>query len=202
VRDLGEALVAVATEQGFPEWLGWGEFVQGWALTEEGRLDEGIAAMERGCGAPTGTRSNFDSAARACLAAAYIRAGRATEALAIVDTECAVLEETGARAFEAELHRVAGEALVSCEGPSHAAEGRLRRAVEVGRRRGGPALKLRAATSLARFWTSTGDPTGARDLLAPTYQRFREGLDTADLVEARTLLDALGGMNSGGMGEP
>jgi len=201
-RDLGDALVAVATEQGFPEWLGWGEFVQGWALTEEGRLDEGIAAMERGCVAATCTRSNFDSAARACLAAAYIRAGRATEALAIVDTECAVLEETGARAFEAELHRVAGEALVSCEGPSHAAERRLRRSVEVARRRGGPALKLRAATSLARFWTSTGDPTGARDLLAPTYQRFREGLDTADLVEARTLLDALGGMNPGAMGEP
>ena len=138
------------------------------------------------------TRSSFNSAARACLAAAYIRAGRATEALAVVDTECAVLEETGARAFETELHRVGGEALVSCEGPSHAAESRLRRAVEVARRRGGPALKLRAATSLARFWTSTGDSTGARDLLAPTYQRFREGLDTADLVEARTLLDALG----------
>ena len=76
------------------------------------------------------------------------------------------------------------------------------RAVEVARRRGGPALKLRAATSLARFWTSTGDSTGARDLLAPTYQRFREGLDTADLAEARTLLDALRGRSPGAMGDP
>ncbi len=191
-RDLGEALIAVATEQGFPEWLGWGEFVHGWALAEEGRAREGIAEMERGCVAAIGARSNFNSAARACLAATYIQEGRAAEALAIVDTECAVLEETGARAFEAELHRIGGEALGRCEGPSRGAEARLRRAVEVARRRGGPALQLRAATSLARFWTSTGDPTGARDLLAPLYARFTEGLDTADLVSARTLLASLG----------
>jgi class 3 adenylate cyclase len=192
-RDLAEALIAVATEQGFPEWLGWGEFMHGWALAQEGRPDDGIPEMERGCVATIGTRSNFNSAARACLAATYIQEGRAADALIVVDTECTVLGATGARAFEAELHRVAGEALARCEGPSSGAEARLRHALEVARRRGGLALQLRAATSLARFWTSTGDSTGARDLLAPIHARFDQGLDTPDLVEARTLLDTLGG---------
>src|SRR5262249_14184157 len=140
----------------------------------------------------TGAGSNLNSPARACLAAAYIREGRAAEALTIVDAECAVLQETGARAFETELHRIGGEALARCEGPSPGAEARLRRALEAARRRGGLALQLRAATSLARFWTSTGDSPGARDLLAPIYARFHQGLDTPDLVEARTLLDTLG----------
>src|SRR5262249_58957599 len=62
VRDLGEALIAVATEQGFPEWLGWGEFMHGWAIAEEGRPGEGVAEMERGCVAATRTPSSLHSA--------------------------------------------------------------------------------------------------------------------------------------------
>jgi class 3 adenylate cyclase len=192
-RCAAESLVAVATDQGFPEWRAWGEFVRGWALAEAGCAREGIVEMERGYAAMAGTRSNLNSAAAACLAAAYVKEGRAAEALAVADGSCAVLEETGARAFEAELHRIAGEALSLGRGRSQDAEVRLRRALEVARRRGGLALTLRAATSLARFWTSTGDSTGARDLLAPVYARFTEGLDTPDLLEARRLLAALAG---------
>ena len=189
VRDVAEALIAVATEQGFPDWLGWGEFMRGWALAEAGAPAEG----NRGDGARVRRRARHEvelATARPGPASPLptCKDGRAADALAIVDAECAVLEESGARAFEAELHRIAGEAL----GPSPDAEARLRRALEVARRRGEPALTLRAATSLARFWTSTGDPTGAHDLLAPIYARFTEGLDTADLVAARTLLDSLG----------
>src|SRR5262249_42855950 len=114
-REAAEALITVATAQGFPEWLCWGEFVRGWALAEEGCADEGIADMERGYAAMITARSNLSSSAGACLAAAYLNAGRAAEALAITDEGCAVLEETGARAFEAELHRIAGEALRCCD---------------------------------------------------------------------------------------
>ena len=191
-REAAEAVIAVATEQGFPEWLAWGEFLRGWARAEDGDPGEGIAEMERGYAAVGGTRSNFNSSARACLAATYLKEGRAADALAVADEECAVLEETGARAFEAELHRIAGEALGLCEGQA-AAEARLRHALEVARRRGGLALKLRAAVSLARFWMDSGDATGAHDLLAPIHARFEEGFDTPDLVEARALLDALAG---------
>jgi class 3 adenylate cyclase len=193
-REAAETLVAVATEHGFREWLAWGEFVCGWARTEadEARAADGIAEIERGS-AVFGPRSNLGSSVRACLAAAYLKVGRAADALAIADAACAAVEETGARMFEAELHRIAGEAVARAAGPAADAEARLRRALDVTRRRGGLALTLRAATSLARFWTSTGDATGARGLLGPVYARFTEGLDTPDLVEARAVLDALGG---------
>ena len=115
-----------------------------------GRAGDGIAEMERGYAAVGGTGSNFNSSARACLAATYLKEGRAADALALADEECAVLEETGARAFEAELHRIAGEALGLREGPA-AAEARLRHALEVARRRGGLALKLRAADQPGAF---------------------------------------------------
>ena len=190
-RAAAEALVAVASEQGFPEWLGWGEFVRGWALAQDGDVRAGTAGMETGYAAIVRTGSTFNTSARAFLAAAYVKEGRAAEALAIADEECAALEETGARAFEAELHRIAGEALARCAGRSPAADARLRRALEMARRRGGLALRLRAATSLARFWADTGDPSGARDVLAPVYARFTEGFETPDLTDARTLLDTL-----------
>jgi class 3 adenylate cyclase/predicted ATPase len=189
---VADDLVALATEQGFPEMLCWGEFVRGWAVAERDPSAGGLGDMERAHAAMVAARSNLHGPAAACLAAAYVKAGRASDALAIVDQACGALEETGARAFEAELHRVAGEALARRAGGSHEAEARLRRAVEASRRRGGIAFQLRAATSLARCWTNAGDPTGACDLLAPVYARFGEGLETADLVEARRLLDAIG----------
>jgi len=190
-RTVAEELGAVAREHGFPEWLGWGEFVRGWARVEAGDPGEGSADMERGYAAIVRTGSTFNTSARASLAAAYVQDGRAAEALAIVDAECALLAETGARAFEAELHRIAGEALACRAGRRSAADTRLRRALEVSRQRGGLALRLRAATSLARFWADTGDASGARDVLAPIYERFREGFTTADLLDARALLDGL-----------
>jgi class 3 adenylate cyclase len=192
-RAVAGDLIALATEQGFPEMLCWGEFVRGWAVAEVDASGAGLADMERAYAAMVGARANLHGPAATCLAAAYVKAGRTADALAIVDDACAALEETGARAFEAELHRVAGEALGRNAGGAPGADARLRRALEASRRRGGIALKLRAATSLARCWTDAGDSTGAWDILAPVYARFTEGLDTPDLVEARQLLDALAG---------
>jgi predicted ATPase len=50
---------------------------------------------------------------------------------------------------------------------------------------------LRAAVSLARLWRDQGKPAEARELLAPIYGWFTEGFDTADLKEAKALLDHL-----------
>ena len=53
-------------------------------------------------------------------------------------------------------------------------------------------FELRAATSSARLLQSRGDRKGARDLLAPIHDWFTEGFDTADLKDAKALLDELG----------
>ena len=64
-------------------------------------------------------------------------------------------------------------------------------AIEIARQQSAKSWELRAATSLARLWQSQGKPNEARDLLAPVYEWFTEGFDTADLKDAKALLNEL-----------
>ncbi len=92
----------------------------------------------------------------------------------------------------AELHRIQGELLLQLDRPASEIEACFHQALEIATSQGARTWHLRAATSLARFWTSNGKTTEARELLAPAYGCFTEGLDTADLKDAKTLLDELG----------
>jgi predicted ATPase len=76
--------------------------------------------------------------------------------------------------------------------PQAEAEAWLQRALDVARRQEAKALELRAAMSLSYLWQQQGKQTEAYNLLAPIYGWFTEGFDTADLQEAKKLLDALG----------
>jgi predicted ATPase len=75
--------------------------------------------------------------------------------------------------------------------PQAEAETWLQQALTVARRQQAKSLELRAAMSLARLWQRQGQRAAAYELLAPIYGWFTEGFDTADLQEAKTLLDAL-----------
>ncbi len=99
-------------------------------------------------------------------------------------------EQRGQRRWEAELHRLEGVALVVSTG-SKKAKIALEEALRVARRQQAKAYELRAATSLARLWGEQGRRTEAQALLAPVYSWFTEGFDTADLKEAKALLEAL-----------
>ena len=101
-------------------------------------------------------------------------------------------DETGERWFEAELHRLRGEAAagVAADAPTEA-EACFRQALAVAREQGAKLWELRAATSLARLWAEQGERAEAHDLLAPVYGWFTEGFDTADLKEAKALLEEL-----------
>ena len=69
----------------------------------------------------------------------------------------------------------------------------FQKALDIARHQQAKSLELRVAMSLARLWQSQGKRQDAYDLLAPVYGWFTEGFDTADLQEAKTLLDELGG---------
>ena len=105
------------------------------------------------------------------------------EALTLVDT-------TGERWYEAELYRLKGG--YSCPSPQTI---RLRRRpvsskpLTIARSQQAKSFELRAATSLARLWQQQGKREEAQDLLAPVYNWFTEGFDTADLQDAKALLD-------------
>ncbi len=96
------------------------------------------------------------------------------------------------RFYEAELHRLQGELLLQ-QSPDNATETAacFQQAIDIARQQQAKSWELRAATSLARLWQQQGKREEARELLAPVYDWFTEGFDTADLKDAKALLDQL-----------
>jgi predicted ATPase len=124
------------------------------------------------------------------LAAARASLGQADLGITLIEEAISTLEKTGERLFEAELHRLRGELSISL-GKTDQAETALLRALTVARGQQARMWELRAAVSLARIRRNQGRRAEARDLLAPVYGWFTEGFDTADLKEAKALLDEL-----------
>jgi predicted ATPase len=126
----------------------------------------------------------------ALLARAYGIAGKVDEALVLLDDALQIAESTGERWLEAELNRHKGQLMLR-QGDSEAAEELYRKALVTAEEQQAKLWELRAAVSLARLRRDQGRPSEAHDLLAPIYGWFTEGFDTADLKEARALLDQL-----------
>jgi predicted ATPase len=102
------------------------------------------------------------------------------------------VEQQDERWWEAEVHRLRGVLLLRQTGmPQEEAEAWLQRALDVARRQEAKSLELRAAMSLSRLWQQQGKRDEARALLVPIYGWFTEGFDTADLQEAKALLEEL-----------
>jgi tetratricopeptide (TPR) repeat protein len=127
------------------------------------------------------------------MAHALARAGRATEGLAAVEPAIDRASRFEEGWLLGELLRVKGELslLQAEEGATPMAEDCFRQALDSARRQGALSWELRAATSLARLWRDQNRRAEALTLLQPVYDRFTEGFDTADLIEARLLLDGL-----------
>src|SRR4029434_7018230 len=125
----------------------------------------------------------------ALLAEAY---GQADEGLRVLAEALTAVHTTGERHHEAELYRLQGELRLKQDVPDEQeAESYFRQAVDVARQQQAKSFELRAAMSLSRLWQQQGKRTEAHVLLAPIYDWLTEGFDTADLQEAKALLDAL-----------
>jgi predicted ATPase len=123
---------------------------------------------------------------------AYKAAGRAKEGLPILAEALATVANTGMRHREAELYWLQGDLLLShsSDNASEAASC-FHQAIAIAQSQQAKSWELRAATSLARLWQRQGKHQEAYDLLAPVYGWFTEGFDTADLMDAKALLDEL-----------
>ena len=103
-----------------------------------------------------------------------------------------ICAKTGERLWLPELHRIKGEILLSGnEDSAESAEHELNQALTIARKQGAMLFELRAARSLAGLWGHQDRQDAAHELLRPVYDRFSEGLDTPDLLEAKALLDQL-----------
>jgi predicted ATPase len=130
----------------------------------------------------------------AMLARAYLRAGRADRALNTLDKALARGERSRLHLDSAEVHRLRAEAILMLDPSATAAtEGCLRTAIEIARGQSAKWWELRATVSLARLLARTDRRDEARAMLSDIYGWFTEGFDTADLKDAKALLDELSG---------
>jgi predicted ATPase len=188
-----EAALALATEHGFAYYGVRGALFRGAVLAAQGQGEEGIALMRQGLAAMRAQGTVLGIPAwLAELATAYGQVGQVEEGLHLLAEALAVVDTTGERQWEAELHRLHGELLLRQVVPeAQAAEACFQQALAVARQQQARSWELRAAMSLSRLWQQQGKRDEAHALLAPIYGRFSEGFDTADLREAKALLAEL-----------
>jgi ATP/maltotriose-dependent transcriptional regulator MalT len=192
-RESAVILVELANEMGNLFRRAIGELYLGWYDSIVQGRPEGIARMRQALVdfGLVGFRTNL-SYFLSILAQVQSHFGQREEALVTIDEALTVVEETNARAFEAEVHRIKGELLLA-NGSSNAmhAEQSFRTAIEVARRLKAKGWQLRATTSIARLLRDTNRRDEARAMLADIYNWFTEGFDTADLKDAKALLEEL-----------
>jgi predicted ATPase len=193
-RELAEAAIALSFEHGFDEVRIFCEGQLGWALCEQGRIEDGIAgqrdsldALLRIGGCPGLTQT------RAHLAHAYGRVGRIDEAHAELELAFDLMRQTNERFYEPELQRIGGELHLLAKHGAAESERCFRVGIDTARRQGAKLWELRASTSLARLLRDTGRRDEGRAMLGEIYNWFTEGFDTADLKDAKALLDELNG---------
>jgi predicted ATPase len=126
------------------------------------------------------------------LAEAHSSMGQPEAGLTALSEALTLVETTGERYYEAELHRLQGELLLQAAPDVARVEACFQQALDTARRQQAKSLELRAAMSLSRLWQQQRRHAEAQALLTPVYGWFTEGFDTADLQDAKALLDALG----------
>ena len=178
----------ITAENGFALWIAWATFFEGWMAGARANEADGIALMERGLdGWRCAGLRVIEPYCLALLSETCLRAGRVDAAGERLAEARAQVEKSGERWWEAELHRLEGEALLAAadDGGSDGdggdrAEACFRSALELARRQQARSLELRAALSLSRLW-SRSRKDEARRVLGGVLETFSEGHDTADL---------------------
>jgi predicted ATPase len=189
-----EAAMTIATDQELSASLARATPLRGWALATSGYEEEGITQIRQGLAASQAMGAMGDRPYHlALLAEASPLGGQTAVGLEALTEALATLARSMTRWWEAELYRLRGELLlqhtVTQQGE---AETCFQQALAVARRQQAKSLELRAAMSLARLWQRQDKQAEAYELLAPVYGWFTEGFDTADLREAKALLEELG----------
>jgi predicted ATPase len=193
VRESAEMAMTLCREHGFVYYLAWGTIMQGWALTAQGQEEEGLTQMRHGFTAIRDTGAKLRQPYYlALMAEAHAQAGRPEAGLTLLAEALAGVSKYRECWREADLHRLYGELLLQLSSDNTAeAETSFQLAITIARRQSAKSLELRAAISLARLWQFQEKRQDAYDLLTPVYEWFTEGVDTADLIEAKQLLNEL-----------
>ncbi|MGO9263480.1 MAG: AAA family ATPase [Candidatus Binataceae bacterium] len=195
VRASAERVAGYSTEHGLGAWLLFTSQHRGWAMALQGHYEEGIAQMVQ-CQTISHT-VGADIGRTHCLrdlSEAYMAAGRFDEALDTLTNALLEVDRLDEHFVEAEIYRLKGEILLKGDDSSAGdAKNCFEHAIAIAYGQSAKSLELRATTSLARLLDRQGNRAGARAMLAEIYDWFTEGFDTADLKDAKELLDELSG---------
>jgi len=197
-RENAEGLIPLSAEHGLTDFLAFATILRGWAMVEQEHNEEGITQIREGLAATRATGAELVSPYFLCLLAeACMATGLLDDGLSALTEALAAADEYENRFYEAETHRLKGELLLMRHGDGRGAdtaEARscFERAIEVARKQSARSLELRTTIGLARLLASQGRRDEARARLADIYGWFTEGFDTADLKDAKALLDQLG----------
>jgi predicted ATPase len=191
-KERGAMALEVMREHGFSGLYATAAFVDGWTAAAAGQVEEGIASIRDGVAVRRSAGQAVADHPGLCY---YIdllaRTSHADEGLTVIENAFASSRDTETTYWDAELHRRKGVLLSLSDGSGAEAEAEtcFKQAIEIARGQSAKFFELRAAMDFARLWQSQGKRAEARDLLAPVYGWFTEGSDTADLKDAKALLD-------------
>jgi predicted ATPase len=190
-QETAEGVIALSAEQGFSFWLAWGNNAHGEALIEQGRGQEGTSQMQKALAAIQATGTGLSAPWNLCLLAkGYAEMDGIDDGLGALQKALIVADEHEDRFYDAEIHRVMGDLLLRQDASNFTkAEGCFRQAIKIARTQRAKSWELRATTSLAKLLDKNGLRQEARPMLGEIYSWFTEGFDTADLKEAKALLD-------------
>ena len=196
-RARAETSILSSAELGFSYWLAEATILKGWALAEEGQGEEGLLQMRQGLEAYAATGARlWRLYYLALMAQVHGQIGRVEEGLTELAEAMELVQSTSEREHEAELHRLKGELILKgCRGASPDATIRkqakqcFQEAIEIARRQQAKSLELRAVMSMGCLLQQYGRKEEARTMLSAIYGWFTEGFETADLREAKALLD-------------
>jgi predicted ATPase len=193
VVESAESLIKRSAEHGITDWLDWATCLRGWAMAALGDHEEEIAQIRESLAALGAKGAGVWRPYFLCmLAEAYMETGRVDQGLSTLTEALNAADKHEERQHEAQIYRLKGDLLLR-QASSNAAEAQqcFERAIEVARRQSAKSLELRATVSLARLLAEQERRDEARTMLADIYSWFTEGFDTADLKDAKALLDEL-----------
>jgi tetratricopeptide (TPR) repeat protein len=192
VRTHSEAALRLAGQQGHSQLGGYASALVGWTEALLGDPVKGIRTIREALEQLERVGSRIRTLQDVLLTECFMQTGDIAEGLATADGAIAHAQHTGERYCLAELHRRRGELLILND-DRKSAEAAFRRALEVARAQEARWWELRATVSFARLLRDTNRRDEARAMLAEIYNWFTEGFDTADLKDAKALLDELSG---------
>ena len=190
VASQADAAIALCEEHEFVHYVAMAKILRGWARTQQGDFENGIAEIQEGLEKERATGALlFESYSRGLLADACIKNKRYEQALEFLNQGKLRLDEAdGEHFYAAEIYRLLGEIYLRSNQNLDQAEHYFSKGLKTSREQKAKSLELRLCLSMWDLYDLKRNADKCRPQLGEVYGSFTEGFDTADLVRAKIRL--------------